>query len=157
MNLRLLLVPALGGLLISALPAQTQENCFDYCLRAGGTGDCAVRCGPGGDLENAHPWVMGKSWGAIAYSQKDKGVGWSHGYAELAKAKKVALDRCSDTGKTCKLWIWYADSCGALAVDGRIVTWGTSSTRKNANQRALDECAKAGGRKCTVQVSQCSK
>jgi hypothetical protein len=98
-----------------------------------------------------------KTFGAIAYSAADKGYGWSHGWNDLSKAKKVALDNCSEHGSACKLWVWYENSCGALAADGKIVTWGTASAKQSANQRALAECARAGGKKCAIQVSQCSQ
>ena len=157
--MRLLLVP--GGIVllsVAAHPAPAPETCYDYCLKAGGQGSCAVRCSPGGDLDTTYRGSTSKSWGAIAYSAKDKGAGWSYGFGDLDKAKKVALDNCSSRGAACKLWIWYANSCGALAIDGSIVTWGTAYARQSsAEQRALLECSKAGGKKCVVQVSQCSK
>lgn len=98
-----------------------------------------------------------KSYGAIAYSAKDKRAGWSYGFEDLSKAKKNALDNCSKQGSACQLWVWYANSCGAIAADGKIVTWGTSDIKRNADQRALSECAKAGGKKCAIEVSQCSR
>jgi uncharacterized protein DUF4189 len=98
-----------------------------------------------------------KSYGAIAYSKKDQGVGWSYGWNDVSKAKKVALDNCSKHGSGCEIWVWYANSCGAIAADGKIVTWGSASAKQSADQRALAECAKAGGRKCVIQASQCSR
>jgi hypothetical protein len=98
-----------------------------------------------------------KSYGAIAYSKKDQGVGWSYGWNEVSKAKKVALDNCSKHGSGCEIWVWYANSCGAVAADGKIVTWGSAAAKQSADQRALAECAKAGGKKCVIQASQCSR
>jgi hypothetical protein len=98
-----------------------------------------------------------KYWGAIAYSAKDKGAGWSFGWNDLDKAQKEAMDRCSKQGKTCKLWAWFDNSCGALAADGSIVTWGTAYAKANADQRALLECKKAGGKSCAIQASVCSR
>jgi hypothetical protein len=98
-----------------------------------------------------------KSWGAIAYSPKDKARGWSEGFADLSQAQQKALDNCSVRGAACKLRVWYNNSCGALAADGDIVTFGTSDVRANADQRVLLECKKAGGKKCVVEVSQCSR
>jgi len=40
-----------------------------------------------------------KSYGAIAYSAKDEGAGWSYGFSDLSKAKKVAMDNCSHNGR----------------------------------------------------------
>ena len=98
-----------------------------------------------------------KSWGAIAYSAKDKGFGFSTGWNDLEKAKKVAMENCSKHGAECKLWAWYDHSCGAIAQDGKVVTWGTAPLRANAEQRALEECKKAGGKQCAIEVSQCSR
>ena len=63
-----------------------------------------------------------KSYGAIAYSAKDEGAGWSYGFSDLSKAKKVAMDNCSHNGSACELWVWYANSCGAVAADGNLDT-----------------------------------
>ena len=97
-----------------------------------------------------------RSYGAIAYSAKDKGAGWSYGWDDQRKAQKVALDKCSERGSACKLIMWYYNSCGSVAADGNIVTWGRDSTKRKAQHTALAECTKAGGKKCTIQVSQCS-
>ena len=78
-----------------------------------------------------------KSYPAIAYSAKDKGCGWSYGYDSQGKAEKVAVDNCSHHGSACKSIVWYAN-------------------KQRAAQRALDQCAKDGGKNCTLQTSQCS-
>jgi hypothetical protein len=98
-----------------------------------------------------------RQWGAIAYSTKDKGAGWSYGFANLTEAKAEALRRCSKQGAACKLWAWFENECGAVAADGNIVTWGTAYLRENAQQRALLECRKAGGKNCGIQAWVCSK
>ncbi len=158
MKLRRLLIPA-AGFFLSVVVRSAPETCYDYCLKSGGAGNCATRCSPGGDLDVTHPFDpnYGKSYGAIAYSAKDKGAGWSFGWKDLDKAKKIAMDNCSARGVACKLWVWYNNSCGAVAIDGSIVTWGTAYEKSAANQRALLECSKAGGKQCVIQVSQCSK
>jgi hypothetical protein len=97
------------------------------------------------------------SWGAIAYSVKDKGNGWSYGWQDLDKAKKTALDNCVKNGSACKVWIWYNRQCGSIAADGEKVGWGVADAKQTADQRALAECANGGGKKCVVQVSQCSR
>jgi hypothetical protein len=97
------------------------------------------------------------SWGAIAYSVKDKGFGYSDGWPDLTRAKNTALDNCSRHGMGCQLWMWDNRECGALAADGEKVGWGTSSVKQTADQRAVAECAKSGGKKCAIQVSQCSR
>jgi hypothetical protein len=98
-----------------------------------------------------------KYWGAIAYSSKDKGAGWSFGWNDLDQAKKEAMSRCSKRGAACQLWVWFDNSCGAIAVDGNTITWGTAYAKADADARALLECRKAGGRNCVVQASVCSR
>lgn len=119
-------------------------NHYDFCMKI--RAECQAKCS--GQM---------MSWGAIAYSAKDKGAGWSYGFGDLTKAKKQAMDNCSKRGEACKLWVWYNNSCGAIAQDGKIVTWGTASVKEDADRRALQECRKAGGSKCAVEVSQCSR
>ncbi len=97
------------------------------------------------------------SWGAIAYSVKDGGFGYSEGWTDLTRAKQTAQDNCLKHGTACQVWMWFNHECGALAADGEKVGWGTSSSKPSADQRALTECAKNGGKKCAIQVSQCSR
>jgi hypothetical protein len=124
---------------------------YDYCKTK--WAECLGRC----SVPGADPYNRSKPWGAIAYSRKDKGAGWSYGWNSEVKAKKVAMDNCARRGSACEVWATYAGECGAIAVDGNIVTWGTAFLKQGADQRALSECAKAGGKKCVIQVSQCSK
>jgi len=118
-------------------------NHADFCadLRA----KCQARC-------SGRRW-----WGAIAYSAKDKGFGWSTGWNDVSDAKKEALRRCAVQGTACKLWAWFENECGAVAADGNIVTWGTAYLKENAQRRALDECRKAGGKNCAIAAWACSK
>jgi hypothetical protein len=98
-----------------------------------------------------------RQWGAIAYSTKDKGAGWAYGFNDLSAAKAEAMQRCSKQGSACKLWAYFENECGALAADGSIVTWGTANQRQDAQQRALLECRKAGGKNCAIEAWVCSK
>lgn len=98
-----------------------------------------------------------RQWGAIAYSTPDGGVGWSYNFNSLDDAKQEAMRRCKLQGKACKLWAWFENECGALAADGNIAAWGTAFLEPDAKQRALLECRKAGGKKCEVEASVCSK
>ena len=68
--------------------------------------------------------------------RKIKPRGWSEGFADLSQAQQKALDNCSVRGAACKLGSRYNNSCGALAADGDIVTFGTADVRANADQRA---------------------
>jgi hypothetical protein len=96
-------------------------------------------------------------WGAIAYSAPDKQFGYAFEYNNVNDAKKQAMDRCTKTGRACKIWVYYENECGAIAADGNTVTWGTAFLRQNAEQRAMQECKKAGGRNCAIQAWSCSK
>jgi uncharacterized protein DUF4189 len=98
-----------------------------------------------------------KSWGSIAYSPPDQQFGYSLDWNNVNDAKKDALARCNKTGKACKVWIYYENECGAIAADGNTVTWGTAYLRANAEQRALLECRKSGGKNCAIRVWGCSK
>ncbi|HEY3738373.1 MAG TPA: DUF4189 domain-containing protein [Bryobacteraceae bacterium] len=96
-------------------------------------------------------------WGAIAYSKPDGEFGWTIKWNTEAEAKKDAMARCVKTGKACEMWATFENSCGAVAADGNIVTWGTANVQSSAEQRAVAECQKAGGRNCKVAVWACSK
>jgi hypothetical protein len=123
--------------------------CYDYGNHSDMCGEIRAKCQAKCSGQ--------KAWGAIAYSAKDKGFGFSDGWNDLAQAKKVAMDNCAKHGAECKLWAYYDHSCGAIAADGNTVTWGTSNVKATAEQRAMEECKKAGGRNCAVEVSVCSR
>jgi hypothetical protein len=122
--------------------------CYDFSNKSSFCGDlratCQARC-------SGRRW-----WGAIAYSAKDKGYGWSADWNAESDAKQDALRRCSNQGAACKVVAVYENECGAVAADGNIVTWGTAYLRANAQQRALLECKKAGGKNCAIEVWACS-
>jgi hypothetical protein len=119
------------------------SNKADFCqeLRA----KCQARCSGQ------------KQWGAIAYSTKDQGAGWSYGFNDLNEAKAEAMRRCAKQGTACKLWAWFENECGAVAADGDVVTWGTAYLKENAQHRALLECRKGGGKHCAIEAWVCSK
>jgi len=96
-------------------------------------------------------------WGALAYSAKDKGFGFSIKMDDVNQAKKQAMDNCNKKGSACKLWAYFENECGAIAADGNTVAWGTGSLRGTAEKMAIQECQKAGGRNCKVEVWACSK
>ncbi|MCX6552079.1 MAG: DUF4189 domain-containing protein [Acidobacteria bacterium] len=118
------------------------SNTTDLCMEI--RAKCQARCG------------AKRSYGAIAYSAKDKGAGWSYGWDYQDRAEKEAIKNCSARGTACKLIMWYYNSCAAVAADGNTVAWGRDSTKMKAQANAMAECAKAGGRKCGVEVAQCS-
>jgi Domain of unknown function (DUF4189) len=99
-----------------------------------------------------------KLWGAIAYSKSDKAFGWSIEQNVEADAKKAALAKCiANGGAGCQVWVKFENECGAVAADGNIATWGTAAVQATAQQRAILECKKAGGKNCTIAAWACSK
>jgi hypothetical protein len=136
-------------------------DCVTDCMQrsgcwSGGSVSTPERCRDMPNLCNIQCRAQGK-WGAIAYSRTTGASGYSYGWSDEAKAKQVALANCTKNGAGCQLWATYENGCGAVAADGNIVTWGSASAKPTADQRALSECSKAGGRKCAIQVSQCSR
>jgi Domain of unknown function (DUF4189) len=96
------------------------------------------------------------AWGAIAYSSADMGVGWSQGKSDRASAEKEAMAICAQRGKACAVGAAFNKQCGALAADRNFTGWGVSADQRQALQKALDECRKAGGTRCVPHVSFCS-
>jgi uncharacterized protein DUF4189 len=157
--LKLLLIASIALLALAQQSRQSAGQCLYECqgstcsdfsnntsmcvdLRA----KCQSRC-------SGRRW-----WGAIAYSQPDAKFGFSFEWNRVEDAKKTAMDNCSKRGgSACKLWVWFENECGAIAADGKIVTWGTAYLRENAERRAIEECHKAGGRNCSIPTWVCSK
>jgi hypothetical protein len=96
------------------------------------------------------------SWGAIAYSSKDFGAGWSQGKNDRASAEKEALSGCAQRGKNCVLQTAFNKECGSLAADRDFFGWGTSENQRDSQQRAIEGCKKDGGTRCVLRVSFCS-
>jgi hypothetical protein len=97
------------------------------------------------------------SWGAIAYSDRDMGAGWSLGKDDRTSAEKEAMNLCSQRGKECAVRTVFNRQCGALAADRGVSGWGTSADQREAQQRAIDDCRKAGGARCVLHISFCSR
>jgi hypothetical protein len=96
------------------------------------------------------------AWGAIAYSAKDMGAGWSQGKADRASAEREAMAACSQRGKACVLQTAFNKTCGALAADRNFTGSATSTDQREALQKAVDECKKAGGTNCVPHIAFCS-
>ncbi len=139
-------------------------DCFIECMERSGcwSGNSGANCG----FNNAHAMELcrircqGKSssgWGAIAYSEEDKISGWSFEQGDKATAEKIAVQYCTKSrGVQCVVETSFNHTCGAVAADGDIVRWGTDPTKLNAQQRALAECNRAGGKKCAIEAWVCS-
>ena len=96
------------------------------------------------------------SAGAIAYSAADMGAGWSQGKADRATAEREAMALCQQRGKSCVLRGAFNNQCGALAADRNLEGSATSTDAREAQQKAMDECRKAGGTRCALHIMFCS-
>jgi hypothetical protein len=63
---------------------------------------------------------------------------------------------CAQRGKACSLRTAFNKQCGALAADRAITGLGAAADQREANQKAIDECKRAGGAKCVLHISFCS-
>jgi hypothetical protein len=96
------------------------------------------------------------AWGAIAYSAADMGAGWSQGKPDRAAAEREAMSACQQRGKSCILRAAFNKQCGALAADRNFEGSATSTDAREAQQKAMDECRKAGGTHCALHIMFCS-
>ena len=62
----------------------------------------------------------------------------------------------SQRGKGCVLKTAFNKKCGALAADHDFTGWATSTDQRDALQKAIDECKKAGGTMCAPHIAFCS-
>ena len=145
----------------SGTKSSAQQRALAECVRAGGK-KCAVEASVC-SIPNASsapptspPPPRNVSWGAIAYSSKDMGAGWSQGKADRASAEKEAMSTCSQRGKACVLLTAFNKQCGALAADRDFTGWAASADQRAAQQKAIDDCKKAGGARCVLHISFCS-
>src|SRR5208337_240086 len=153
-----LLIFLFAGLLLQPtfIPTASGGDCYSDCLGRyncysthpyAGT-DCYNLC-----RESCRP----DGWGAIAYSWKDKMWGYSFALSSEGTAAQVAKKFCaSKGGANCIVQATYYEACGAVAADGELVAWGTENTLVKAQQRAILECTKIGGKRCVVGASACS-
>jgi hypothetical protein len=120
---------------------------------------------------DADPPAANKDWGALAFSSpKAIHFGWAVDFSSKEKAEAAAVKACNEKeakftkGKrTCRVHEWFHGACGALAIhpnaDGNIdlFGWAQAPTRDGAEKAALDECRKAGGKACRIEVAACNK
>ncbi len=151
-------------ILLTSSSAYAAQDCYRDCMSASGcwnsmgesenrsfcsgmTATCSTQCRSSGT----------KAYGAIAYSKKTEGYGYSDHWNDQKKAEKMALQYCSERGPGCKVMVWFYDSCGAVAADGKKTGWGQDFSEGAARKNALESCQKSGGKNCAVAVSHCSK
>jgi hypothetical protein len=144
-----------------ATKLKAEQRSLAECSRAGGK-KCAVEAwvcsAPNASAAppSAPRPPKNTSWGAIAYSSADMGAGWSQGKDDRASAEKEAMTACSQRGKACVLRTAFNKQCGSLAADRDFTGLGTSADQREAQQKAIDECRKAGGARCVLHISFCS-
>jgi hypothetical protein len=147
----------------SGTKLNAEERAIAECARVGGK-NCAAKAsicsspgaGAASSLPSSPPPPRTGFWGAIAYSNSDMGAGWSQGKDDRASAEKEAMAVCSQRGKACVLRTTFNKQCGALAADREFAGWGTSADQREAQQKAIDDCKKAGGARCVLHISFCS-
>ena len=140
-----------------------EQRALAECTRLGGKNceaQASICSSPGGNggsdlaVTPRAPSIV--SWGAIAYSSGDMGAGWSQGKGDRASAEKEALAVCAQRGKACTVRASFNKQCGALAADREITGWGTSADQREAQQKAIDDCRRAGGTRCVLHIAFCS-
>ncbi len=145
-----------------------QQQAMGQCARSGGR-NCAVEAwscsapntGSPSSSSNAPaprstPVPRAASWGAIAYSARDMGAGWSQGKNDRASAEREAMMACAQRGKSCVLHGAFNKECGALAADGAFTGWSAATDQRQALQKAMDACKAAGGSRCVPHIAFCS-
>jgi hypothetical protein len=142
-----------------------QKSALSQCALTGAKG-CAVQtwvCSAPNSSANGGtapppppPAPKAVAWGAIAYSAADMGAGWSQGKSDRASAEREALAICQQRGKSCVLRATFNKQCGALAADRNFEGSATSTNAREAQQKAMDECGKAGGARCVLHIMFCS-
>jgi hypothetical protein len=142
--------------------AGAKQRAISECAKQGGK-RCEVEasvCSSGASSSGAAPSTptppKSISWGAIAYSSADMGAGWSQGKDDRASAVKEAMAACSQRGKACVVRTAFNKQCAALAADRDFTGSGTSTDQRAAQQKAIDDCKKAGGSRCVLHISFCS-
>jgi hypothetical protein len=142
-----------------------QQQSLAYCAKYGGK-NCAVKAwscsapntGPSSTTQapRSTPVPRASSWGAIAYSSRDMGLGYSQGKDDRASAEQAAMATCAQRGRACVLRTTFNKACGALAADGQFTGAGAAPDPRQAQQKAVDECKRAGGSQCVLHTAFCS-
>ena len=151
-----------------AFTPRVDASCYLDCMErsgcfSGGMTTTPQLCG----INNSHAMEMcniqcrgqvdPSSFGAIAYSRSDKLWGFTYGQPDQATAEKLAVQYCvKQGGAKCLVAASFHDTCGAIAADGNVVAWGTDRTKYYAEERAVAECTRIGGKACEAQASICS-
>lgn len=134
------------------------EQCFSYsCNNPMDAGcpyrnSCITEC-------NRHIGHPSRSFGAIAYGARSTGGGWAYNLDTAAAANSRALANCRARVDDCELVISFSNSCAAVAaVESRSVfAVGQGATRKQAESRAMSDCASQYGDGCEIEIWTCAQ
>jgi hypothetical protein len=138
-----------------------QQRALAECMKIGGK-KCEVEASvcsspnSGSGQPSAPSAPKAISWGAIAYSSGDMGAGYSQGKSDRASAEREALSICSQRGKACVVQAAFNKQCASLAADGSVTGSAVATDQRESQQKAIDECRKAGGGRCVLHISFCS-
>ena len=142
-------------------PSASARDCLTECMDASGCwssrSDENVSYCRGTEATCEAQCRNHKSYGAIAYSAKNGAYGFSDSWNDQKQAEKTALGYCSKRGPKCENMVWFYNSCGAVAADGKKTGWGQGSSEGAASNQALEKCKKSGGKNCEVKISHCSR
>ncbi|HEU0117485.1 MAG TPA: DUF4189 domain-containing protein [Alphaproteobacteria bacterium] len=97
-----------------------------------------------------------ESYGAVAYGKSSGAWGMSGSFDNKKAAADDALAYCHEHGNDCKVVLELYESCAAVAEgDNDTVTWGKEATAAEAQDLALQACAKKAGNSCEIQLWHC--
>jgi hypothetical protein len=95
-------------------------------------------------------------WGAIAFSSRTGAHGYSYSHNSRASAERTALSHCRRHGGGCRIVVYFARACGALAVGEEYgAGWAWDRSRRQAEHRALAYCDRHAD-ECEIVRSICS-
>jgi hypothetical protein len=103
--------------------------------------------------------IAAQAAGAIAIGRCDR-VGYSYDQPSPGAAAARALAECRANGdSSCSVVVRMRRVCGAFAISGRggcgARGWAYGGSRALAENIALGECRRHGGRGCRIQVWVC--
>jgi hypothetical protein len=94
-------------------------------------------------------------YGAIAYGRHSGRYGYATERHSRRAAEELALRNCDS--RDCEIKVWFRNSSGALAVGhDRITGWSYSTGRRDARERAMDNCRR-NTRDCRIVIETCSR
>lgn len=83
--------------------------------------------------------------------------GYAYDFADLSEAQAAAIAKCS--AQSCKVAVTMKRACGAFAVDGTNACgahgYAVAPRLGPAQNKALRECHKFGGRECVIRAWAC--